>query len=773
MENFSPEPYQNRFKKTNHRLGEGSSKIVFEAIDLDNGCSVAWNEVLTGHLDPTQKLQIEAEVGLLRSIQHPNIIDIIASWASPDKVVFVTEIVESGDLQRFYRSHRIRLRVIKKWCRQVLSALSYLHSRQPPIVHRDVKCENILYNAGDGTVKIGDLGLSAFAVTEGLATSDIVLGTPNYMAPEQYEGICDFTVDIYAFGMCVLEMVCGEIPYASCNAAQIYRRVSSGQLPESIWRIRSSSVQEFILHCLKPTEDGGKRPSAAQILLHPFLCEMTSTSEDDDVDLVLPRLRRPPRTPRTRLTSTLENRKNDRAIFVAKSLISESEGEGKVDTINDTVKNGDYNNEIDSDENAEEEGGEDEDDEEEEESEDEDEVVEEEEGEVEHTNLWEYDEWSGKVYDKHVSENGEQSKNEEEGSGSRYLIETAEEEDGFFYLGNDDDESLMDNSEESSVNGDVGWESGPIHTLDLDTIATSGSQVSLNQPQILFVENENFHFRSDIVRSDSVSSSVGLSVHEDRPEITLTTSDPLSPASFFSPTDGNRDTLDTGRGIGSKITDSGFINERDSPTGLNISTDDITGGRSLSAESPSIVDQNQEEMKLSSFIEAPSPQITIDEYGQMNNARSFSDSSRLTMDASSSLAIQQEQQLFQSNSDVKRINPLLASYFSTPKRTQKTKVHLELVLEQDTVVEGQTIVNRASITFDFDRVQSDASTTARELFSHLASVQRISVDELVFVPFLTALLETHRFECRVSSSAAFDGARLVLSPSAPRIEELT
>jgi hypothetical protein len=114
----------------------------------------------------------------------------------------------------------------------------------------------------------------------------------------------------------------------------------------------------------------------------------------------------------------------------------------------------------------------------------------------------------------------------------------------------------------------------------------------------------------------------------------------------------------------------------------------------------------------------------------------------------------------------------MASYLSTPKRTQKTKVHLELVLEQDTVVEGQTIVNRASITFDFDRVQSDASTTARELFSHLASVQRISVDELVFVPFLTALLETHRFECRVSSSAAFDGARLVLSPSAPRIEEL-
>jgi WNK lysine deficient protein kinase len=148
-------------------MGEGSAKSVFEAIDLDNGRSVAWNEVATDHLAPEQRRQVEAEVKLLSSVAHANIIGFHGSWASADHVVFVTEIVESGDLQRFYRTHRVRLRVIKKWCRQILSALAYLHSREPPIVHRDVKCENILYNAGDGTVKIGDLGLSTLVAAEG------------------------------------------------------------------------------------------------------------------------------------------------------------------------------------------------------------------------------------------------------------------------------------------------------------------------------------------------------------------------------------------------------------------------------------------------------------------------------------------------------------------------------------------------------------------------------------------------------------------------------
>jgi hypothetical protein len=72
-------------------------------------------------------------------------------------------------------------------------------------------------------------------------------------------------------------------------------------------------------------------------------------------------------------------------------------------------------------------------------------------------------------------------------------------------------------------------------------------------------------------------------------------------------------------------------------------------------------------------------------------------------------------------------------------------------------------VNRASITFDFDRVQSESLPMARELVAHLGSVQSMRVDEKLLTPFLATLLDTQRFPFRVSSTAAIDGTRVVLT----------
>jgi serine/threonine protein kinase len=327
---LSPAPYEGRFGRFERKLGEGAAKTVFVAVDLNHGRLVAWAEVGTAHLTPAQRRQVEGEVELMRTLQHPNIIDFLGSWATRDKVVFITEVVESGDLQRFYRAHpRLRLRVIKKWCRQILSALNYLHSHSPPIVHRDVKCENILYNAADGTVKVGDLGLSASDLLDGgggaggagagflaggggggsgsaaqaasspgaggggggsSSSSAVVLGTPHYMAPEVYDGICSPGVDIYAFGMCVLEMVTGRVPYDEChNAAQIFKRVVTGVLPASFSRICHTSVAAFIARCVSaPEAPDGNRPSAADLLADPFLDESVHVPEDDEDVLVLP-----------------------------------------------------------------------------------------------------------------------------------------------------------------------------------------------------------------------------------------------------------------------------------------------------------------------------------------------------------------------------------------------------------------------------------------------------------------------------------------------------
>ena len=101
-----------------------------------------------------------------------------------------------------------------------------------------------------------------------------VLGTPEFMAPELYDESYDEKVDIYAFGMCLLEIFTKEVPYRECaNPAQIYKRVMNGLPPNSLSRVRNVEAKEFIMLCLGTGEDRDpkSRPTASELLRHPFL----------------------------------------------------------------------------------------------------------------------------------------------------------------------------------------------------------------------------------------------------------------------------------------------------------------------------------------------------------------------------------------------------------------------------------------------------------------------------------------------------------------------
>ena len=75
-------------------------------------------------------------------------------------IVLITELMTSGTLKLYLkRFKRINVKVLKSWCRQILKGLYFLHTRQPPVIHRDLKCDNIFITGTTGSVKIGDLGL--------------------------------------------------------------------------------------------------------------------------------------------------------------------------------------------------------------------------------------------------------------------------------------------------------------------------------------------------------------------------------------------------------------------------------------------------------------------------------------------------------------------------------------------------------------------------------------------------------------------------------------
>lgn len=158
------------------------------------------------------------------------------------------------------------MKAVKGWARQILMGLVYLHNHNPPIIHRDVKCDNIFINGHQGEVKIGDLGLATL-LKQNNAKS--VIGTPEFMAPELYDENYNELADIYSFGMCMLELATSQYPYRECrNSAQIYKKVSSGIKPVSLSTIKDPEIKSFIEKCLVPAT---QRLSAKELLMDPFL----------------------------------------------------------------------------------------------------------------------------------------------------------------------------------------------------------------------------------------------------------------------------------------------------------------------------------------------------------------------------------------------------------------------------------------------------------------------------------------------------------------------
>ncbi|XP_034255000.1 serine/threonine-protein kinase WNK2-like isoform X6 [Thrips palmi] len=263
-----------RFLKFEEEIGRGSFKTVYRGLDTQTGVAVAWCELQEKKLNKTERLRFREEAEMLKGLQHPNIVRFYDYWevtlTKRKYIVLVTELMTSGTLKTYLRRFKkINPKVLKSWCRQILKGLSFLHSRSPPIIHRDLKCDNIFITGTTGSVKIGDLGL---ATLKNRSFAKSVIGTPEFMAPEMYEEHYDESVDVYAFGMCMLEMATSEYPYSECTGpAQIYKKVISGVKPQSFEKVESPEIRDIIEHCIRLKRE--ERPGIKDLLNHEFFAE--------------------------------------------------------------------------------------------------------------------------------------------------------------------------------------------------------------------------------------------------------------------------------------------------------------------------------------------------------------------------------------------------------------------------------------------------------------------------------------------------------------------
>lgn len=286
---------EGRYKRTDEIIGMGSYKIVYKAIDQEEGIEVAWNEINLSRFKETELKQIFNEIKLLGSLDSPRIIKLFHAWIDKKRnmCVFITEYFQNKTI-RDYVNNIVRTpsrSAVSNWCKQILEGLSFIHNHDPPVMHRDLKCDNLFIDGSEGIVKIGDFGLSKAAIG-GMAES--VIGTPAFTAPEVWAGKYTTKTDIWSFGLCVLEMITGETPYSECgdNVGAIYLKVKEGILPHALTRISHPTIADFITICLLPESS---RPTADQLLEHPLITEFETPEinvdepyENDELDFIEP-----------------------------------------------------------------------------------------------------------------------------------------------------------------------------------------------------------------------------------------------------------------------------------------------------------------------------------------------------------------------------------------------------------------------------------------------------------------------------------------------------
>ncbi|XP_039173142.1 mitogen-activated protein kinase kinase kinase 1-like isoform X1 [Eucalyptus grandis] len=276
VRNVSPEgSFRQRITswQKGERLGSGSFGTVYEGISED-GFFFAIKEVSLldqGSQGKQSILQLEQEISLLSQFEHENIVRYLGTDKDGKKLYVFLEFMSKGSLATLYHKCKLRDSQVSAFTRQILNGLKYLHDQK--VVHRDIKCANILVDAS-GTVKLADFGLAK--ATE-MNAAKTFIGSPFWMAPEivnpkkrssQSNRSYGLEVDIWSLGCTVLEMLTSQRPYPKLDKAQALYKIGKGKHPP-LPRSLSSDARDFILTCLQ--KNPKDRPSAVQLLNHPFV----------------------------------------------------------------------------------------------------------------------------------------------------------------------------------------------------------------------------------------------------------------------------------------------------------------------------------------------------------------------------------------------------------------------------------------------------------------------------------------------------------------------
>ncbi|GLI62011.1 hypothetical protein VaNZ11_004586 [Volvox africanus] len=250
-----PEGSYCRYKEP---VGKGRFKTVFKAFNSQIGIDVAWSKVSanSNHLSEEQLHGVARDMMTGLELDHPNIIKCFRCWEDQEHgcINLITELFTSGNLRQYRNMHKhLDLKAVKRMAKQILKGLQYLHSMIPSVTHGDLRCDKIYVNGHSGEIKIGDLGLAT-------------LLPYRWEEHEGHKGAFDTSVDVFAFGLCMLELITlKQLDPQHCS-----------DWPQLLQDVPDEEARAFIGKCLGPSD---QRPTAEQLLADPFFAVRKDTGK--------------------------------------------------------------------------------------------------------------------------------------------------------------------------------------------------------------------------------------------------------------------------------------------------------------------------------------------------------------------------------------------------------------------------------------------------------------------------------------------------------------
>lgn len=174
------------------------------------------------------------EARLAAKVRHRNIVDVYDFGSTPDGVVYIVmEALFGRDLRAIIRHNRLNWQWARYLMRQICAGVEAIH--QAGVVHRDLKASNCFYVEQNRIVKVLDFGIAAIERVGNDDPKRMVVGTPEYMAPEQIRGApADRRSDVYAGGILLYEMLTGRTPFSARTAEQVFD-LQLHAPPPSLW----------------------------------------------------------------------------------------------------------------------------------------------------------------------------------------------------------------------------------------------------------------------------------------------------------------------------------------------------------------------------------------------------------------------------------------------------------------------------------------------------------------------------------------------------------